>query len=270
MNCYKQNHPPQSFKKITYTWNLFLAISLFFFSNSTISEDLDKILDVQEATNKASSTSQKKIDKLDEQKIDLLSDYKQAVRQTESLRVYNHQLEKMVKSQRSEINSINSQIEQIDQTNIDITPLMLKMVSSLEEFVHLDIPFLQEERQQRIAQLKLNMDRADITTSEKYRKILEAYQIENDYGRTIEAYKGGLDIDGKSHTYQFLRVGRVALLYQSLDGKESGHWNILDKKFEPLGPEYTDSIRRGLKIARKQAPPSLIKLPTPAAEEAAL
>ena len=76
------------------------------------------------------------------------------------------------------------------------------------------------------------MSRADVTISEKYRRILEAYQVELDYGRTLEAYEGKLGSGDDARTVQFLRVGRVALLYQTLDGKETGYW---DARQEELG-----------------------------------
>ena len=106
------------------------------------------------------------------------------------------------------------------------------------------------------------MDRADVTNAEKYRRIVEAYQIENDYGRTIEAYRGTLD-NGK--TVDFLRVGRIALVYQTLDGEETGVWDQGAQDWVELDDSYRTSIKQGLKIARKQSAPDLIELPLPAA-----
>jgi hypothetical protein len=112
------------------------------------------------------------------------------------------------------------------------------------------------------------MGRADVTTSEKFRRIMEAYQIENEYGRTIEAYRASLVAGGRESTVDFLRFGRIALLYQTLDGLEAGVWDQTNGRWEPLNSGYRSAIRAGLKIARKQAAPDLIRLPLPAATEA--
>ena len=101
----------------------------------------------------------------------------------------------------------------------------------------------------------------DVTHSEKFRRILEAYQIENEYGRTIETYQASLANSDTPRTVQFLRVGRVVLVYQTLDGLESRVWNNSTKKFEKLSPEYSRAISKGMRIALKQAPPDLLRLP---------
>jgi hypothetical protein len=139
---------------------------------------------------------------------------------------------------------------------------MLKMIEVLGEFVELDIPFLAEERQTRVAQLQALMGRADVSLSEKYRRILEAYQVETEYGRTIEAYQGELDSsDSASRTVDFLRIGRVSLYYLTLDGLEAGLWDIEQKKWQPVPTEQLSSINQGLKVALKQLPPDLLVLP---------
>jgi len=148
----------------------------------------------------------------------------------------------------------------------EVTPLMLRMIDALESFVGLDVPFLEEERADRIVELRDLMHRADVTEAEKYRRLMEAYQVENEYGRTIEAYRSTVDKDDKELTVNFLRVGRIALVYQTLDEAEAGVWNQDQRRWEPLDSSFRTPIRQGLRIARKQSAPDLILLPLPAAK----
>src|ERR1700739_92781 len=146
--------------------------------------------------------------------------------------------------------SIRGEIREISRTNVEILPLMQDMLSTLGQFVDLDTPFLQDERRERVKKLNDMMPRADVTVSEKFRRIVEAYQIEIDYGRTIESYSGppqGKQVD-------FLRVGRGALLYQAPDGRETGYWDRAKKDWV-LDSDYADGVREGLKVARKQTSP---------------
>ena len=55
-------------------------------------------------------------------------------------------------------------------------------------------------------------------------------------------------------------------IYQTLDGSEAGVWNQQTRSWEPLAASYRTAIRQGLRIARKQAAPDMIRLPLPAAE----
>ena len=245
------------------------ALSASLLSPAALAEDpLSSALSTQQKTDKASQVSQVKVDKLSNQTQDLLADYKGVIRQVEALKVYNRQLQKVVNAQQSEIQSMLEQIKTLDQTNIEITPLMLKMVEALEEFIELDVPFQMKERRDRVARLSETLDSPNVTTSEKYRKILESYQIETDFGRTIEAYEASLGEGDDTRTYNFLRIGRVALLYQSLDGAETGQWNKETRQWEVLPESYRAGVNQGLKIARKQAPHNLIKLPVRTAEDA--
>jgi hypothetical protein len=231
-------------------------------------QELEKALNVRTQANQTGANSQGRIDKIADETDELLRQYREELQQTEALRVYNTQLEKLLASQDSESLSLREQIENITVIGREVTPLMLRMVESLDEFVGLDVPFLLDERRERVANLKALMDRADVTNAEKYRRIMEAYQIENDFGRTIEAYRGSLETNGSAATVDFLRVGRVTLLYQSLDGSEVGAWSQADHSWQALDGGYRPAIRQGLRIARKQAAPDLLRLPVPAAEVA--
>ena len=161
--------------------------------------------------------------------------------------------------------ALTESIENVALIERQIVPLMTSMLDSLETFVELDTPFLQQERADRIARLRNMMDRSDVTAAEKLRNILEAYSIENDYGRTIEAYKGSLDVDGRQLEVDFLRIGRVSLTYQSVGGAVTGAWDNNARTWVELPKEtYKAQIADGLAIARKQVAPDLIVAPVAA------
>jgi vacuolar-type H+-ATPase subunit I/STV1 len=227
---------------------------------STVSE--------QNAANKAAASSQSRVNQLDDETQTMLNEYRVTLRETESLRRYNEQLEKQIKSQSDEIVSIQQQIEEIEHTNREIYPLMQRMVETIDQFVTLDVPFLNDERTKRIATLKETLSRADVSTAEKYRRILEAYSIEMEYGRTIEAFEGKLGEGDAVRTVNFLRLGRVGLLYQTLDGDETGYWDVDQKKWVEDNA-YDDDVAHGLKVARKVIAPDLLIAPMRAPEAAA-
>lgn len=230
--------------------------------------DLDSAFDTVIKANRAAAKSQAKIDALNEKTSDLLSQYRAVQEQIANIKTYNAQVNRLLVSQRAEVDLLREQIDGATQVGRDATPLMLRMLASLEAFVELDLPFLIEERKNRVAELKKMMDRADVTDSEKYRRLLEAYQVETEFGRTIEAYKGDLKTNGTERTVNFFRFGRVSLTYLSLDEKEAGMWDTKTKAWAVLPNEYRTSVKKGLRIARKQTAPDLIRIPVPAAEAA--
>ncbi len=222
---------------------------------------LDKAINAAVLAQSGSSKNQKTIDKITDETAILLERYRATMAQVDALRSYNAQLENLLESQRSEQDTLQAQIDGITTTGREMVPLMQDMLSALEQFIQLDVPFLEQERAARLKGLKAMMARADVTHSEKFRRILEAYQIENEYGRTIETYQASLSMSDKPRTVQFLRVGRVVLVYQTLDGQESGVWNQKTRTFDVLPSEYSRAISKGMRIALKQAPPDLLRLP---------
>ncbi len=227
---------------------------------------LGKVLKIRTEGNAASARSQEKIDGLSEDIDQLVAEYRSTLQQIDALRVYNGQLEKLVVAQEEEATDLEAQIGNVALVGRQVTPLMLQMIQSLEKFVELDAPFLPKERRQRLEALREIMERADVSDAERYRRVLEAYQIENEYGRTIEAYQGTLEVEGESRTVDFLRVGRIAFVYQTLDGAATGVWDRQEEQWVPLSGDYRQPIRQGLRIARKQAAQNLIRLPVRAAE----
>lgn len=221
----------------------------------------------QIGTDKEALASQERINNVDDVTQKLLSEYRRALADAESHAAYADQLAIQIASQNGELATIQHQLDEVEATARAVTPLQQRMLETLKQFVALDVPFLLEERTKRVTTLEDMMTRADVTISEKYRRILEAYQVEMDYGRTIEAYEAKLGDGDKTRTARFLRVGRVSLLYQTLDGRETGYWNV-QKKGWTVDDDYAHAFKEGVAVAQKLRAPEMLLVPVPAPQEA--
>ena len=229
-------------------------------------QDVDGALNAARSMDDAARRSQANIDGTVDATRSLERQYSAVMKEVEGLEVYNALLQKQLDSQTQEMADLNNSIDQVSVIERQVTPLMLKMIEGLEQFVELDVPFLIEERRNRVAFLGTLLERSDVTVAEKFRRLLEAYEIENDYGRTIEAYKGSLELDGAVREVDFLRIGRTALLYQTVDAEIFGMWDKSQGAWVSLPAEYRNQIRSGIKMARKQVAPNLLILPIGAPE----
>lgn len=236
-------------------------------STTYADQTLDAILKVGADKNVAAAKSQVKIDKLAEETRELLTEYKTVNKQIDGLKVYNSRLQKQIDNQISRISDIEGSISQVTVIQRQMMPLVIRMIDGLEKFVALDVPFHEEDRAQRIEFLRGNLDRSDVTVAEKFRQVLEAYKIENEFGRKIDSYKGTVEIDGAERDVNFFRVGRIALLYQTTDTELSGAWDQTNRTWVSLDRgEYRNAILKGLRIARKEASIDVLTIPVAAPE----
>ncbi|MBY6064953.1 DUF3450 domain-containing protein [Pseudidiomarina sediminum] len=232
-------------------------------SSNAMAQDqaLEPVVDAANEINQSARSSQLTVDKIADSTQERMQQYKQINRQIEGLEVYVQQLERQLQSQQVEQNELSASIDEVSVVERQITPLMLRMINSLDTFITLDVPFLNEERQSRLASLEELMDRADVDVSEKFRRVMEAYQIEAEYGRTIEAYNGEMELAGQTQEVEFLRVGRTALIYKTRNGDSMGVWNQQQREWQPLDASYKNGIQEALRVARKQLAPDLLMLP---------
>jgi hypothetical protein len=229
----------------------------------------DQLIATRKAANAAAAKLQAQIDEVADETDAVAAQHRTAQKQIASIRQFNQRMRDLIASQEAELASVGAQLDRVEEVGRSVTPLMLRMIEALESFVELDVPFLPTERSERIAGLRELMTRSDVTNSTKYRQIMEAYQIENEYGRTIESYRDTVEIDGQLATVDVLRFGRVALVYQTLDGEHSAAWDRESRSWQPLPERYNAPVGQGVKIARKLLPPDLIQLPLPPPDKVA-
>jgi hypothetical protein len=230
--------------------------------------EVSEILNAGAEKVQAAKNSQIKVDRIADQTDGLLQEFKQVNKQIESLRVYNSQLERQIESQKQMMVELEESIENATIIERGISPLMANMLNALEDFVGLDMPFKLERRQQAVADLYVNLDSAKFSAAEKFRQILEVYDIESEYSLSMESYTDQIDLEGNGSLVevQMLRVGRVALVYQSKDKSKVGVWDKATNSWQPLGSSYRRPVDQAIRIAVKLAPQDVIEIPITAPE----
>ncbi len=241
---------------------LIFGIILLFISGFTNAAKLEQVQQEGEKKLVEAEQSQKKIDKIVEGAQERLIQYQSLLKQIEGLKTYNEQLSTQVQGQENLIARFDESITQVALIERQMGPLVAKMADGLEQFIELDLPFYTEERQERLAFIQESLVAADVDVAEKFRQVIEAYQIENEYGRKIDTYQDIVTLNGAEMEVDVLRIGRIAMVSQSKDTKISARWDNDTKSWQVLdNVTYRNAIRQGIKMAKKQASIGILTLP---------
>jgi len=236
-------------------------------SGSVFAQSVDQILQAEDRRLNLAQQSQERINNIVEGTRSLEDDYRAINKEIDGLKVYNRLMSAQTNGQSAVLEDIALSMEQVDVINRQIFPLMERMIDGLEQSVALDVPFLMEERVKRVGTLKTTMERSDVSVAEKFRKVMEAYQIENEYGTSSETYTQSLTLDGITRSYNILRIGRIGLYFQSDDAKITGRWDNVDRQWV-MDDSARSEIRKGIRIAKQLIAPELIVIPVAAPTEA--
>lgn len=191
----------------------------------------------------------------------MVEEYKRLTATVDYQDQYTQEIKDRLAAQDKELASLREQVASRQTTQQRIVPLMRSMSDALEQFVALDLPFHQEERLARTTKVKQQLSSSTLSLQDKYRALLEAFQQELEFGRGIEAWRGELKLGEETLTAEFLRLGRTAFYFQSMDGQRSGYWDRSYKQWVEVPREYNEDIKHGLRIARNQQAPQLLALP---------
>ncbi|MEM9880415.1 MAG: DUF3450 domain-containing protein [Pseudomonadota bacterium] len=232
-------------------------------------QSVDSVLDVEKQAADEGRRSQARIDRIQDQTQNLLSDYQTVSQSVDDLRIFNAQLQAQINGQVKRIADLEQSIDDIATIRRQVTPEMVEMVNRLEEFVKADIPFKRDVRLKRVDALKGYLEDASITEAERFRQILATYAQEVDYGRSVETYSGTVIHNGEEREgIEFLRLGRVGLFYKA-QGANTSTLGMYDKttgQFISLSQDYLLPITKGIAFADKTANGELLMLPVPAPE----
>ena len=236
--------------------------ALFCFSTyvsaNEIEVNMENVLEVGRENQKLSANSQDRIDQTERQTDKIVNEYKVVSKQVEGLKLYNEQKRIQIQAQLDLMDKLDNQLTQVVLIQRQIPPLAQKMLDTLETFISLDTPFRKEERRERVDLVRSSLAKPKVTASEQVRQVLEAYNIEAEYGRKIDTYEDELS-DGT--VVNILVIGRIGMFYQTKDERTSGRWNNETGEWEELSSSYRKPIRDAIRIAKKLAPTDMLMMP---------
>ncbi|MEO0465716.1 MAG: DUF3450 domain-containing protein [Pseudomonadota bacterium] len=214
------------------------------------SAQLTSALDGAEQSTRQAQQVQTRINQLDDERSDMVREYRTLLQRRDAAELYARQQEKVVESQRREVESLTDQLGRIDEITAETIPMLITMVEDLEAFVAADLPFKTEFRQQRLDNLRAALDSADVSTAEKYRVIIEAYQAEMEYGNTIDTWEDTVDVDGEQQTVDMFQYGRVALVWLTSDDSRAARYDRANGQWEPItSGSLRADIREAIRVA---------------------
>lgn len=216
---------------------------------------------IETRINQQAAKSQTAVAASSDNTIQLQNDISALQDEVNNLKVYQTHLQGLIKSQNEEMKSFDTQLSQVDDTKQSVVPLMYAMLDGLASTIKHDRPIKQDSRQKRLLNLQQMMTQANISDAEKYRRILEAYQIELDYGTKLGTYTGKINTDGKTVMTEQLYVGRLSLIARTSDKQSYWAWNEHTHSWQSLSLSMAMQIDKAFDVANKQASPSLIELP---------
>ncbi|MFQ5563170.1 MAG: DUF3450 domain-containing protein [Parvularculaceae bacterium] len=218
-------------------------------------------LQESQATANETARSQQRIDQLDDQTAALLNDYRANLKQLEAARRYNASLSRQIESQERAIARLQQDIDSVEGLQRAMQPLMEDMLEKLDDVVEADLPFDIADRAQRVTRLRSVMENPSMSAAQRYRLIVEAYQIENEFGRTIGAYEGSIGEGEEEVSGEFLRIGRISLIFKTPDDSVLKIWDKNVGAWVDLKRSYLPDVKLGLRMAKEQTAPDLLPVP---------
>ena len=235
-----------------------LHLIMIFSISGFLSSDMESVLEVGRDNQILSAQSQNKIDLTERQTDKIVNEWKAVSKQVEGLKLYNEQKRIQIQAQLDLMDKLDEQLVQVVVMQRQIPPLAQRMLESLETFINLDTHFRIEERTNRIDLVRSSLAKPKVTASEQVRQVLEAYNIEAEYGRKIDTYESSLS-DGT--VVNILVIGRIGMFYQTKDEQSSGRWNNDTASWDELPGSYRKPIRDGIRMAKKLAPTDMLLMP---------
>ncbi len=205
--------------------------------------------------------TQASLDQWGLEKEQLAAEYDALKKQVESRKLAQENLKNEISLHESRVALLDKEVADASRISAEIQPFLKEVHGRLNQLVRDGLPFLVRERADRLHNLQTVLKDPGIAVSEKFRKLLEAVQIEAEYGNTVEVYPRKIVVDGKEFRADIFRLGRISLFFQSIDRETAGYFDAGSGLWEVLPEKYNRDIGSVIEIGSKRRPVELVNLP---------
>lgn len=217
-------------------------------------EVVDRTIGIQQET-------QQKRDQWADEESELEARYRTARANIEYLSSRKESVQKKYNALMERNDELERRLEESDRLQNSLQDTLNIVLARMEQWVEQDLPFLMEERQARIDMLKKEIAKPDIMGAEKLRRILEALQVEANYGANVEVYQQKINLGGDTLFVDLLHIGRVSLFWKTPDGELVGSYDPASGAWVGLPDKYKRPVSEAMEMASRIRPVELIELP---------
>jgi hypothetical protein len=205
--------------------------------------------------------TQKKQEAWAEEKSDYAARYRAAKAQVDYL-------EKTRAFEEKEVGSLDAGISELERRMVESARLkdnledsLNVVVNRLDAWVKQDIPFLHEERSARLVSVREAIAKPEVTGAEKLRRVLEALQVEANYGNTVDVSQERIKVGNEEISADVVRVGRVSVYWRSPDGKRVGEFDRASNQWVEIDRKYANTIADLREMVMRLRSTKVITLP---------
>ncbi|MFT5706736.1 MAG: hypothetical protein ACI9ES_001023 [Oceanospirillaceae bacterium] len=245
----------------THLFLIYACVLVYLLSPFSMASEIKEVQESVISGQRQNTKIQHEIDLLYKEEDQLDRQYRKFLLTLKTTKSNNQGLEKQLQQQALKKTSLETQLLSVAGVDTEIEPIMREMQRSLKNFIVADFPFLLDHRMRAVAQLEEDLANVELDLSTKYQKTLQAFKEEGEYGLSMDTYQGSLQLDGATREVNYLRLGRVALYYQKLDGTQAAKWSLNTQAWMPLTTAENKAVSKAIQMANGTAISQLLELP---------
>ena len=238
-----------------------LATLVVGFTAPAVAQGLDRAIATGEQATRRAEQVQQQINQLDDERSDMVGEFRTLLQRKTAAELYARQQAAAVESQEREIASLTDQLSRVDEITSQTVPMLETLIDDLDAFVDADLPFRLEERKDRIARLREYLVDPNVSVTERYRQIMDAYTAEMEVGRKTDTWKETISVDDKEVTVDMVLFGRVALVYMDPTGRYAKRYDRETSSWVDLESKYKAEIEKAIRIIQGKRTQDVMYVP---------